>query len=402
MNKPQLSSESTILKPRIWFEGLDGLRAVAATLIVIHHSGFSSGLTFRSDFLGQFLSRMDIGVSIFFVLSGFLLYRPYVEKQFEEKKPDKTKHFWAKRLVRIYPAYWLALIVILWSGAVEVFGTNGATLALSLTHIYHSPHALFYGISQSWSLATELGFYLVLPFLAGFGRKLTKGKSIDQQALRLLIMCAGLIILSFIFRIVIATFAEPDLYWWGASANLWMPSYLDTFSVGMVIAVVSVWASKETRVAKFISPFVRKAWWWWLSAIILFWLVSTQMGLPRGFEGAPWNKNLGIEMIRQTIYWAIGVCLLIPLIFSSNTPNRSIKFLSSKTMTYLGTISYGIYLWHQGFLTWAHQWLNWPELSGNFFSLLALSFIGSSLVAGLSYKFLEKPLNAQLRRLLHR
>ena len=107
-----------------WFGGLDGLRALAATLIVVHHAGFSSGLTFRNEFLGQFFSRMDIGVSIFFVLSGFLLYRPFVEKQFAEKPSDKTKYFWIKRLVRIYPAYWLALIVILWSGAVEVFGAK--------------------------------------------------------------------------------------------------------------------------------------------------------------------------------------------------------------------------------------------------------------------------------------
>ena len=85
-----------------WFDGLDGLRALAAALIVVHHAGFSSGLTFRNDFLGQFFSRMDIGVSIFFVLSGFLLYRPYVEKQFDEKTVDDTKSFWLKRLVRIY------------------------------------------------------------------------------------------------------------------------------------------------------------------------------------------------------------------------------------------------------------------------------------------------------------
>jgi len=382
-----------------WFDGLDGLRALAAALIVVHHAGFSSGLTFRNDFLGQFFSRMDIGVSIFFVLSGFLLYRPYVEKQFDEKNADDTKSFWLKRLVRIYPAYWLALIVILWSGAVEVFGANGMTLSFSLTQIYHPTHALS-GISQSWSLATELGFYLMLPLLAAFGRKLTRGKSINQQASYLLLMCAGLSISSFIFRAIMASLASLNLSWWGATANLWTPSYLDTFSVGMALAVISVWAEKEKRVADCIKPFVRCAWWWWLSAIILFWFVSTQLGLRSQWEVGLWHKNFERETVRQVLYWIIGTCLLVPLIFSSESRSFGLRFLSSKAMVYLGTISYGIYLWHQGFLTWAHQWLDWPELSGNFLSLLALSFIGSSLVAGLSYKFLEKPLNAQLRRLL--
>lgn len=384
-----------------WFKGLDGLRALAATLIVVHHAGFSSGLTFRNEFLGQFFSRMDIGVSIFFVLSGFLLYRPYVEKQFDEKTPDASKYFWVKRLVRIYPAYWLALIVILWSGAVEVFGANGMTLAFSLTQIYHPTRALS-GISQSWSLATELGFYLLLPLLAFSGRKLTRGKSINKQASYLLVMCAGLSVSSYIFRAIMASLAEPNLGWWGATANLWMPSYLDTFGIGMALAVISVWAEKENRVANYIKPLVRCAWWWWLSAAFLFWLVSTQLGLTSQWETGLWHKNFEREAIRQTLYWIIGTFLLVPLIFSDSPFSVGLKFFSSKVMVYLGTISYGIYLWHQGFLTWAHQWLDWPELSGNFLSLFAFSFIGSLLVAGLSYRLLEKPLNEKLRQLLRR
>ena len=168
----------------------------------------------------------------------------------------------------------------------------------------------------------------------------------------------------------------------------------------MALAVISVWAEKEKRVANYIKPLVRCAWWWWLSAIILFWFASTQLGLRSQWEVGLWHKNFERETIRQVLYWIIGTCLLVPLIFSSQSRSLGLRFLSSKAMVYLGTISYGIYLWHQGFLTWAHQWLDWPELSGNFLSLLAFSFIGSSLVAGLSYKFLEKPLNAQLRRLL--
>ncbi|HJP16235.1 MAG TPA: acyltransferase [Acidimicrobiales bacterium] len=385
-----------------WFGGLDGLRALAATLIVVHHAGFSSGLTFRNEFLGQFFSRMDIGVSIFFVLSGFLLYRPFVEKQFAEKPSDKTKYFWIKRLVRIYPAYWLALIVILWSGAVEVFGANGMTLTFSLTQIYHPTRALSEGISQSWSLATELGFYLVLPLLAVSGRKLARGKSINQQASYLLLMCAGLSITSYIFRAVMASLAESDLDWWGATANLWMPSYLDTFSIGMALAVISVWMEKEKKIADFIRPFVRCAWWWWLSAAILFWLVSTQLGLTSQWETGLWYKNFEREVTRQTLYWIIGMFLLIPLIFGDSSFSSGLKFFSSKIMVYLGTISYGIYLWHQGFLTWIHQWFDWPELSGNFLALLAFSLIGSFIVAGLSYWLLEKPLNEKLREILRR
>ena len=68
------------------FACFDGLRAIAATLIVAHHAGFASGDTFRYEW-GVFLGRMDIGVPIFFALSGFLLFRPYVAAQFAGVEP---------------------------------------------------------------------------------------------------------------------------------------------------------------------------------------------------------------------------------------------------------------------------------------------------------------------------
>ena len=89
--------------PMGWFAGLDGLRAIAAFLIVFHHAGAASGLTFRSDLVGHLVARMDIGVSIFFAF-GFLLYRPFVTAQFEGRPAPATGTFWIRRLVRIYRA----------------------------------------------------------------------------------------------------------------------------------------------------------------------------------------------------------------------------------------------------------------------------------------------------------
>ncbi|CAI8304974.1 MAG: Uncharacterised protein [Acidimicrobiales bacterium AG-410-I20] len=188
--------------------------------------------------------------------------------------------------------------------------------------------------------------------------------------------------------------------WWATGADLWMPSYLDTFSIGMVLAVISAWETKQPKVRKVTEFFVRQPFLWWVIGATLFWLVSTQLNLPRGFGGEPWYMNLKTQMARQTLYWIIGACLLIPLVFKSNGTNKVLNFFSSRPMAYLGSISYGIYLWHQGFLTWAHSWLNWSELTGNFFSLLAISICGSVLVAGLSYRFLEEPLNTKLRHQL--
>ncbi len=393
------SAAAKTSKPKFWFEGLDGLRAFGALLIVVHHAGFSSGLTFRSDFFGQFFSRMDIGVSIFFVLSGFLLYRPFVQNQFDKASSTKTNHFWLLRLTRIYPAYWLALLVLLGFNAIELVGTNQVTMAFSLTQIYDPTWGLF-GISQSWSLATELSFYFFLPLFATLTKRLTKNRSIDSQACFLLLFCLGLSSFSYLFRAIVMTTATGQISWWATGAHLWMPSYLDTFSIGMAMAVISVWETKQPRIRKITEFLLRKPHRWWIVGVLLFWFVSTQLNLPRGVEGSPWHQDLSTHMIRQTIYWIIGACLLVPLVFKSKKPNKILDFFSTRTMTYLGSISYGIYLWHQGFLTWTHSWLSWPETTGNFFFLLGVSILGSIFVAGLSYRLLEKPLNKKLRHQL--
>ena len=168
--------------PLGWFAGLDGLRAIAAFLIVFHHAGFSSGLTFRSDLGGLLLTRMDIGVSIFFVLSGFLLYRPFVTAQFEGRPAPATGPFWIRRLVRIYPGYWVALVIQLALGVVTVLGFVGFLASFGLVHVYHPSRAIS-GLTQSWSLATELGFYLLLPWVAAAARRFSEGRSINRLSL---------------------------------------------------------------------------------------------------------------------------------------------------------------------------------------------------------------------------
>ena len=75
-----LEAPAPATQPR--YAGFDGLRAIAATLIVLHHVGFTSGATYDQWF-GPYLGRMDIGVPIFFVISGFLLYRPFVSALFD-------------------------------------------------------------------------------------------------------------------------------------------------------------------------------------------------------------------------------------------------------------------------------------------------------------------------------
>src|SRR5262249_17296373 len=152
---------------------LDGLRALAAILVVATHVGFQTGASFHGAF-GAVLARCDIGVALFFVLSGFLLTRPWLAGRPE---PPSTKVYAVRRAARILPAYWIALTVVLLSTA---RGTppQGIARNLLLVQTYAGP--LLSGFTQTWSLCTEVAFYVVLPFIA---LPLARAVS-DRQGLR--------------------------------------------------------------------------------------------------------------------------------------------------------------------------------------------------------------------------
>ena len=143
---------------------LDSMRAVAAVAVVATHTSFWSG-AYAGPRFGASLARLDIGVAIFFVLSGFLLSRPWFQRHARGAAPPSTGRYLWKRALRIMPVYVLAAAAAL----LLLPGNSGATPALwiktlTLTNIYVDAR-LPDGLTQMWSLATEVAFYLALPLV---------------------------------------------------------------------------------------------------------------------------------------------------------------------------------------------------------------------------------------------
>src|SRR5919199_254708 len=104
------------------FPMFDGLRAVAALAVLCFHAAYFAGIGVTDSPLRPYAGRLEVGVSVFFVISGFLLYRPFVRARLEsEPAPHAGAYAW-RRFLRIVPGYWVALTVVaLWLGLPGVF-----------------------------------------------------------------------------------------------------------------------------------------------------------------------------------------------------------------------------------------------------------------------------------------
>ena len=141
-------------------------------------------------------------------------------------------------------------------------------------HVYHPSRAIS-GLTQSWSLATELGFYLLLPWIAAVARRFSEGRSINRQAQRLLVACVVLALGSVVFRLLAAEVSPYPNNSWGNVSRLWVTSYFDVFAAGMALAIVSAWADHRRLVRNYMANIARRVWLWYAVAVVLFWFVST-------------------------------------------------------------------------------------------------------------------------------
>ncbi len=152
----------------------------------------------------------------------------------------------------------------------------------------------------------------------------------------------------------------------------WLPAYLDLFGVGMLLAVASAWQNttaglRLVRAGLGAGPGgtrlldrLRFPWACWATAAAAFVAVAN-LGLPV----APlYTQTLGLGLAREALYGAFAVLLVAPAVFGPQGEGAIRAALSWRPVVALGVVSYGIYLWHQG---WVALWLRWT--GGHLFAL---------------------------------
>jgi peptidoglycan/LPS O-acetylase OafA/YrhL len=370
---------TTAARPR-HFPCFDGLRALAALLVVAVHTSFASGFSGRS-WAGIYTSRLEVGVAVFFLISGFLLYRPFAASHIAGGAAPAVGRFWVRRFLRIVPAYWLAFLVTDYVMHIDTKvhpGWHSLLIYLGLVQLYFPSHALT-GLTQAWSLCTEVSFYLFVPLYAVV---VARGRRTDrQQVTRELLGVAGLFVIGLSVR-----FGVLHLHSHLGYVMLeWLPSCLDLFALGMFLAVLSSWFAHTKSTPRWLwHPAM--PWVSWTLAVGTLWAVS-HLGVSRApLEHNPPGRGLALE----ALYGLFAFFVLLPAVFGPQQRGAIRWALRCRPVAALGVVSYGIYLWHQA---WVDMYIRW---TGDLFRIPFPTLFGvalglSVLCATASYVLVERP-----------
>jgi peptidoglycan/LPS O-acetylase OafA/YrhL len=354
---------------------IDGLRGIAALSVFVFHAWLytlpvvSAAGAERTP-VTDLIRELRLGLVLFFVLSGFLLYRAWASAGLGRRPVPDRATYAVHRIGRIIPAYWLAIV-----GSIALLypiaGSPGVRLPppelLPLFFVFAqnmSPQTLLKLDPPMWTLAVEAVFYVLLPL---FGWLALRGRATGRAQL---VVPAALLLLGVAFNAGLVAFDPDDLRW---SKSL--PAMLPYFAVGMGAAVLVTGRRPSAGQARALAA----------GAFVLVAVnVALQVSAGRGADIIDF-----LRVIRD-LPAALGFAMLICL--ATTTAPRSLAW---KPLAWCGLISYGLYLWHVPVL-----------LVLRAAGLLPLDVLGATLVglpvsllAGwLSFRFVEAPAIAWSRR----
>jgi len=333
---------------------LTGLRAVAALLVVGTHAAFATG-KLTHGYVGAIYARLEVGVAIFFVLTGFLLFRPWVRAAAGGSAEPDLRRYARHRIRRIVPGYTVTVLVVFALYTVFTPGPNpgqswyGLLRYLTFTQIYTDDYLitlLHTGLSQMWSLAVEVSFYAVLPGLAYLLLRVVCRR--QWQPRRALAALTALAAITPLWLVVVSTTELlPN------SAGMWLPAHIAWFAGGMALAVLEAIGARCHGTAAIGL------------AIVLYLAVSIPVcGTVLGHDpaSAPVTKSL--------LYAAIGTLAVAPVALGSAGWYE--RLLSRRSLVWLGEISYEIFLLHVPIMAvTTYLVLRWPLFTGSLPVLIA-------------------------------
>ncbi|QUR65983.1 acyltransferase family protein [Mycobacterium spongiae] len=355
---------------RRFLPAVEGMRACAAVGVVVTHAAFQTGHS--SGVAGRLFGRFDLAVAVFFALSGFLLWRGHAAAARDHRSRPSTGHYLRSRVVRIMPAYVVAVVVILSLLPDADHASMTVWLAnLTLTQIY-VPLTLTAGLTQMWSLSVEVSFYLALPILALLARHVPVRARVPAIAV--------LAALSWAWAWV------PVAAGSGIDPLNWPPAFFSWFAAGMLLAE---WTRSGIGLPHRLA---RHRVLMAVMAVLGYLVAASPVAGPEGLVpgSAP---QFAVKIAMGSL---VAMALVAPLVLDRpDTPHR---LLGSTAMVTLGRWSYGLFIWHLAALAMVFPVIGTFPFTGRMPAVLVLTLIFGFAMAAVSYALVESPCRDALRR----
>jgi peptidoglycan/LPS O-acetylase OafA/YrhL len=332
---------------------LDGLRAFSILAVILAHSSWYFPVWLKENSFFRFgIGNSRTGVTVFFVISGFLITNLLL-REWDKTESISLKHFYFRRSMRIFPAFYiyLAALGVLW--AMHVAPQDAKSFLASATYTWcYYPKAQGYFLQHSWSLSIEEQFYIFWPALL----LVLHAKDRLIRASMVLILLCPLVRLSFYFIFPSLRGLEYYLLY----------GWLDTMMVGCLLALLNRRPSFQQWKHRFLS-----AWTACLMAAIAFYINPFLVDwMPKPYTG-----------IYALVFFPFttAVCIAGVMLYVAEHPESVAgRFLNMGWIRQIGVLSYSLYLWQQVFVS--HR-----------FNLLPYGYLYLILAAALSYWAVERP-----------
>ena len=339
---------------KIYFKGLNGIRAIAAFIVITFHIDQFLRLFKLPDFGYHETKMAAYGVTLFFVLSGYLItYLLLVEKQ-KYKQVDLLK-FYKRRILRIWPIYYLVIgivIVLVLTGALTVTDEHVLrNLFLYIFLLSNFTSADMIPLGPLWSIGVEEQFYLFWPLL------LNKSKNIFRSLL-------AIIVIYLVIKIAFRYLENGPIYSF---------IYLTTFDCMAIGGIMANLVFQKSPVLKyFFNPFLQVAVWLFFVVSIFFTPVHVS------------------SLFDHEIH---AVCYAI-IIVNVSMNERTLVNLENRLLNFLGKISYGLYVYHMLIIWTLSRMLTryLPAMPGRAFRYITVYVLVYGLtvfIAYLSYRYFE-------------
>lgn len=362
---------------RVYFPNLNSIRFIAALAVMIHHieltkSWFGQPNIYHSSFVGGVFGQL--GIILFFVLSGFLItYLLLLEHR--ETNTISIKNFYIRRILRIWPLYYLIIVLSLFIlPKIHSMDVPGYTehlqehfllkVAMFIAFIPNVVYALFEHVpyaEQAWSVGVEEQFYLLWPVLISLviRRNKTLGMLLGVIGFYTVIKITAIIL----YHNHPENKAIEDFY------QFWMHFCIDCMAIGGIAAYL-LFHKKEKILKALYNKYLQIALYLAIGYITV--------------------RGIAVPYFNYEFYALMFGALILNL---SSNPKTVLNF-EYKPISYLGKISYGLYMYHNTVIAAMLQivlyvGLKLDTLSGNiiFYTIAVLATI---LVASTSYEFFEK------------